>query len=382
MMVGTLEKHMFVSVDPPSNSMTLGVDWPNAKDAYDIVSTMYATFIASRYASEVSMFADQLRVLNMKKDLAASDVDAALTELTKLEQAREKELEAASETTVAAIDGGAPAAFRGSMSGARPARPSALASSPDLDVARTLGEVRSKVKNVETEQNRRATEADAQLADARAALGPLHPTVVALTRKAEAAREISPELASLRVQEKQLVQRLADSAATAPNPAPASPAWTPLPAGGPAQAPQTSPDLRMATDLHNILTNHEDAPTTLARAKLAAASQQYNDLLGRTQASSVELDVARSSFKEEYSVVRPPEIPTRPRKPNIVLIVIGGLVGALLLFFAVPGARDLLGGVLIEPWQIETRLKLPVLGELSSEGVGALGPHSDKAHHP
>ena len=75
--------------------------------------------------------------------------------------------------------------------------------------------------------------------------------------------------------------------------------------------------------------------------------------------------------------MRPAEVPTKPKKPNTLLIVIGGLASALVLFFAVPGTRDLLGGVLLESWQIETRLKLPVLGELSSDGVGSLGPRSD-----
>jgi DNA repair exonuclease SbcCD ATPase subunit len=327
------------------------------------------------------MFADQLKVLDMKKDLAASDVDVALTELTKLEQSRQKDAEGASETLGAAVDAGAPTSSpRGSVSTARPvARPVAPTPSPDLEVAQSLSEIRAKVKDLEEQQKRRIAEADSQLADARAGLGPLHPTVVALTRKAEAARESLPELASLRAQEKQLVQRLAESATTAASAAPA-PAQSPTPTGGSASSPSpsVSTDLRMATDLHAILTNHEDAPTTLARAKLTAASQQYNDLLGRTQASKVELDVARSSFKEEYSVVRPPEVPTKPQKPNAVLIVFGGLVGALALFFLVPCIRDLLGGVLIEPWQVETRLKLQVLGELSSESVGALGRHGDE----
>jgi uncharacterized protein involved in exopolysaccharide biosynthesis len=374
--VDVLEQHTFVSVDTASSSLTLAVDWPNAKDACDIVNALYATFIAARYEAEVSNFAAQLRVLDKKKELAATDVDNALIELTKIEQERQRDLEAAAEAPANAGDGGAATPPRASMSGARSiARPSAAPNS-DLDVAQTLTEIRAKVRTMEGLQGQREIEADAQLADARAALGPLHPTVVALTRKAEAARETPPELTALRAQERQLVQQLADIATTAPSTSPPT-AWTPPPASGTAPAPAMAPELRMATDLHNILTNHEDAPTTLARAKLAAASQQYNDLLGRTQASKVELDVARSSFKEEYSIMRPAEIPPRPRKPNSVLIVLGGLVGALFLFFAVPGTRDLLGGVLLESWQVETRLKLPVLGELSSDGVGALGPSNE-----
>jgi hypothetical protein len=376
MLVAILEQHTFVSVDVSSSSMTLGVDWPNPKDAYDIVNALYGTFLDSRYDAEVSMYAEQLKVLDQKKEAAAGDVDSALAELTKLEQVRQKDLEAAADVPGSSIDGGAPVAPHASMSPAHPvARPGAAAANPDLDTAQTLAEVRTKIRNSEAEQTRRAAEADAQLADARAALGPLHPTLVALTRKAEAAREIPPDLVALRAQEKQLVQRLAEAATPAPSPAP-PPAWT-APGGAAAPAPTLAPAVRMATDLHDILTNHEDAPTTLARATLASASQQYNTLLGRAQASKVELDVARSSFKEEYNVVRPTELPAKPRKPNVMLIVVGGIGAALFLFFAVPFARDLLGGVILEPWQIESRLKLPVLGELSSEGVGALDPRSD-----
>jgi hypothetical protein len=380
--VGTLEQRMFVNVDPSAGSLTLGIDWSNPQDALDIVTTMYQRFIEARYDAEVAKYAQQLQVLQIRAQMAASDVDAALAELQKLEQSRENDLAAATaaEAPGAAAGGAAAAAprFPAGM-GHRAAKASDSVPPKELEAAQSLTEIRGKIRAAEAEQNRRIAEADLQLSDARATLGPLHPTVGILTRKAETAREPMPELESLRAAEKQLVQRIAETVRPEPTPEPAQ-GGSPPPSGGTA-APAAPPAIRMATDLHDILTKHEDAPTTVARGKLASATSQYDDLLSRTQTSKVELDVARASFKDEYVVVRPADYPTKPKKQIALIVVVGGILGALVLFFALPGARDLLRGVLFEPWQVETQLKLTLLGDLSADGILSIGTPNDESQH-
>jgi hypothetical protein len=109
----------------------------------------------------------------------------------------------------------------------------------------------------------------------------------------------------------------------------------------------------------------DDSKTALARQKLSAESTKYNELLSRIQAANIELDVTRAAFKYQYTVVRPPELARRPSKPNVLLIDLATLVFALLLTLVIPAGLDIWRGRFVEQWQVEQRLKLPVLGDLS-----------------
>jgi capsular polysaccharide biosynthesis protein len=117
------------------------------------------------------------------------------------------------------------------------------------------------------------------------------------------------------------------------------------------------------SELRELLAR-DDPATAYARSKLQAVSQQYNEILNHMHLAKVELDVARASLKDTYSVARPAEMPTKARTPNVPVLLVAGLMGAILLGFVTPAARDLLTGRFIEPWQVEMSLKLPVLGEL------------------
>ena len=92
--------------------------------------------------------------------------------------------------------------------------------------------------------------------------------------------------------------------------------------------------------------------------------KDYNTILTRVEAAKTELDVARAAATYTYSIGEPATVPKKPKKPNLPLIVVGGIIGSVLLALFLSGARDLASGVFFETWQVERRLKLPVLGEL------------------
>jgi capsular polysaccharide biosynthesis protein len=77
------------------------------------------------------------------------------------------------------------------------------------------------------------------------------------------------------------------------------------------------------------------------------------------------MDIARAAFKYRFSVVHPAEVAHKPRKPNVPAVLFGGLFATLLLTFLVAAFADLFGGRFVEPWQVERRLKIPLLGEVS-----------------
>ncbi len=94
------------------------------------------------------------------------------------------------------------------------------------------------------------------------------------------------------------------------------------------------------------------------------ASAKYGEMLSRIEAANIELEVAKASFKYQYTVVRPAELPRKPSKPNVVLILLATVFCAGLFTVLIPGAADLLGGRFVEEWQLERKLGLPLLGQL------------------
>jgi capsular polysaccharide biosynthesis protein len=63
-------------------------------------------------------------------------------------------------------------------------------------------------------------------------------------------------------------------------------------------------------------------------------------------------------------VVHPAEVPRSPKKPNVPLLIFGGILASLFLAVAAAAIADLAGGKLIEPWQVRRQLRLPLLGEV------------------
>jgi uncharacterized protein involved in exopolysaccharide biosynthesis len=361
-MVGVLDQKLAVSVD--QNAITVTVDWPNPQIAFELVNAAYKNFLDARYRSEVSIFSERLRLLEMRAQFSAHDVDLAIEELTKFEQDRRN-------AAMPAANASPEPNMRGPAAPARPAgTPGGTDATASDDVVHALESVRTQIRTREEEWHRRIADADSQLADAEASLGPLHPTVLALKRKAEVLREPTAELTALRDHERQLVgslatltQQLAQASAGDANGAAAQ-------GGHPATAPTGQPP-GMTSVLLGVLSNRDDPSTAYARSKLTSVSQQYSDILNRMQLAKVELDEAQASFKDTYAIHRPAELPVRPRKPNVLALLALGLIGALFLAFVVPGVRDLLGGRVLEAWQVEAVLKIPVLGELYlTEGTG------------
>jgi hypothetical protein len=350
-MIGVLGKKLQVSAD--ESSVTISVEWPERVTAYEIVSQLQKNFLEARYDTGISVRTEAIRILEERSKPQALEVDAALEELTKCEAERNAAYFAAS--------GGASPGPSAPVVQAPPrvvprasSTSSTAAASGDSDIAQQLQEVRRKIQVVSDEHDRALLDAQRQLVDARATLGPMHPTVVALNDKISQLSEVPPELTALKSRQRALVAELAGASAstpTAPSPIPRMPTLTtPTPAPRPATLPS---DIR------------DDSRTALARQRLQAASTKYDETLGKIEAARVELEVQRAAFKYQYIVVRPPEIARNPSKPNVLMLIVATVLLAALMTLLVPAAKDLLRGRFIEPWQVERGLKLPILGELT-----------------
>jgi len=352
-MIDLVRKRLSVSTD--ESSITIAVSWPDRQIGFEIVSFLQKNFLEARYDSNVNVIVEAIHILEERAKPQAAEVDAALADLTKVENERRQSLVGSR---------GSPVADTRPRGGRAPRAPAAAgASTPqptagaDADVARQLEDVRSRIRSITQERDRELMEAHQQLADARATLGPMHPTVVALNDKIAQLEAPPAELQALEQRERQLVATLAAPAASTAAPL-APPTAAPLPAPIVVAAPASSTSPSIAELLR------DDPQVALASSRLQAASAKYNELLSRIEAANIELEVTRAAFKYQYTVVRPPEIARQPSKPNVPLVLFVTLLAAPLLGMLVTGVRDLLRGRFIEPWQVERHLNLPLLGEL------------------
>ncbi|HXK16874.1 MAG TPA: chain-length determining protein, partial [Polyangiaceae bacterium] len=71
----------------------------------------------------------------------------------------------------------------------------------------------------------------------------------------------------------------------------------------------------------------------------------------------------RAAFNHRYQIVAPVELPTKPTKPKVAVILAAGIVLSLLFAFALPVLLEVRRDVLVERWQVH-HFQLPVLAEL------------------
>ncbi len=101
-----------------------------------------------------------------------------------------------------------------------------------------------------------------------------------------------------------------------------------------------------------------------AKARLRFAMNNYDSLIERLGAAQIELDTARAAFKYRYSTIRPAELPKRWRKPKVPVVIAGGVFAAMVLAALAAALVDIRSRRLVERWQVERTLGLPVLGEM------------------
>jgi hypothetical protein len=99
--------------------------------------------------------------------------------------------------------------------------------------------------------------------------------------------------------------------------------------------------------------------------RVREARARYASMLDRLSAAQLERDSARAAFKHRYNVTWPAELPKEPFSPKPLKIFGLGSVAVLLFVLLCGAAPDLWSGKIIQRWQIERSLDLPVLTELN-----------------
>lgn len=303
-LVMVLDKRLKVMVE--DGTIAIQLDWGDPREGFEIVEAALQNFLEARHLQEVTAIDDVIAVLQGREAVLRKRLDDTIAE------ARKRPL-----PTVRL-----------------PARPKA----PSEELVRLQSAAESKqraIQDVEEFRRRRLADLQTQLDQARNTFSEVHPTVVSLRQQISALERESPQVDALREEERKVRSQYAARAAregisaAAPLPAPA------------VEAPSFS---------------EEDERVRDARV-------QYEQASARLGAAQVERDAARAAFKFRYNVIWPPQVPSEPFSPNPVKIFGAGLIASLMLALGLAAMPDLLRGRVLQRWQVERMLELPVLGD-------------------
>jgi hypothetical protein len=304
-----LELDRALAVTTFDGTLTISLDWPEPAEAYHLVSGALQNFLEARHLQEVTAIDEVISVLEGRAALARDRLVAVIAEVRR--------------EYATGLPGPAPAAPR---------------DDEQLVRLRTMLEAKERaIRDVEEFRRRRLADVQAQLDAARGVYSSAHPTVVTLTQDIEAISRDSPQIIALRDEERQLQRDLAAALAKRGRP-------DASPTGGvrPRRAGESVEDDERVRD---------------ARA-------HYQNMVQRVASAQSELDSARAAFKYRYNVVWPPQLPKRPLSPNRTKILGAGALASLLLALLIVAVADLRSGRLLERWQVERAIRVPVLGEL------------------
>jgi len=328
-MVGFLDSRFDVTTG--ESTVNIGIDWPDAQMAYQLVETAQQNFLEQRHSAEVSAIAEAITILEGHAANLREAIDDAREDLRRADDPSARNRRA---NTV-------PLPRRD------PAKEALRAEAAETKVM--LEAKRRAINELETFRSRRLAELQSELTQQQAVYADAHPAVVKLKQSIAAFEEDSPQLSALKNDEKDLLAEQAKISA--------SMRLDPQPPGG-ARASEADPRTPSSGAGGDGLTADE------ARTRLRFAMEKYDVLLQRIDSARIELDTARAAFKYRYSVTRPPTFPKRAVKPKVPVVVAMGFVLALGAGVLASVFRDLRSGRVLEKWQIERVLELRVLGEV------------------
>jgi hypothetical protein len=356
-MVERLEKRLVVWTT--DGTITITIDWPDARMACRIVDAAQENFLEQRYAQEITALSESIAIVRSHATGLTTNIDEAVAAVERLRAARA----APRESTPAAGVDRAPVARAAPRPMAR-AAPEVRPESALLKL--TINAKQSVIDDLESARRHRLSEMQARLVEQRATYTEHHPVVVDLEQAILALSAPSIQVKALTVEVAKLRSEYAqESRETAGDPYGPS-AGLPGPTVAASNASQAPPQLPSEIlRLDQELRDDRDPGTVYARGQLRDAMDKYAALRAQVQAAQIDLETAQAAFKYRYSVLKPAQLPRTATKPNVPLVALASIVGGLLAAVLLAVFAEVRKGRLVERWQIEQLLERPILGEMS-----------------
>jgi polysaccharide biosynthesis transport protein len=97
---------------------------------------------------------------------------------------------------------------------------------------------------------------------------------------------------------------------------------------------------------------------------LESAQNQYQEILSKSTEAQVAQNLETERKGERFTLIEPPQPPEKPVSPNVLLMILGGLVVAVGLGFAAVIVRESLDGSVRGPNDIRSLLQVPALASI------------------
>jgi len=325
-MVGLLEDRLQVHVGERGTVDFVG-RWPDPQIGLQLVDKAMQNFLEYQKATEAAAIVDSIAILDKSASALESQVNVTLGQLP------------------------APARVRRAAAPVRRVVPDGPPAEAMVRLARirsALEERQQGVARLDAVRTQQLAEAQARLSSALALYTDGHPTVVALRQAAATLANESPELVAARRDVRALVADY-DALSTNVGAATATAERERLMSMGETPAPALPFDL--------IRGSNDADPIGL---RLKNQMSELATIHARASAARAELLSAEAGFKYQYSIVRPPQLPQGPIRPNAPAMLAAGAVASVLLALAFAVAADLLSGRILEAWQVERYVRAPV----------------------
>ena len=321
-LVNRLDRSLQVTVSDAT--VAISIDWPNAKQAYQIIEAVQQNFLEARHVQEITAIDEVIAILQGRATALRRELDTAIDETKR---------------AIARGEGQASAA-----AGGAPARAGAPSGTEEIVRLRSMLEAKERaVRDVEDFRRRRLAELQSQLDEKRTVYADSYPAVQSLREDIAALSRESPQIVALRAEEQKLRAEYNQRAATNRGAAVA------------AAAAVSTPRPTMPLMEGSLVEQSE---------RVRDARFKYQQMVERLNAAQLDLDAARSAFKYRYDVIWPAELPRKPFSPNPKKILGGGAIASILLALLAAAGLDLVRGRIVERWQVERKLAIPVIAEL------------------
>jgi uncharacterized protein involved in exopolysaccharide biosynthesis len=368
--LGLLEQRLTVSpgID---GTLTIAVTWPDRQMAYEIVETAVQNFLDNKRVGESSAISESVAILERYVASKQTEVSATFAELQAEIASRPRRViprgtppppvrPPALPSSVTAVS---PAPTNSSFGIIAPENAARLAR-----VKNALELRRGEMLRLDQAKATQLNDLQARLASALTVYTDDHPTVSSLRQNIASLTADSPQVASLRAEVQSLEREQDQLLAEANPPRPSLPASAgENKPGTPEAVPSRVADPAPAAPLPDTsaLGGGADytSPTSL---RLRLELGQLGEIRERLESARIELATSQAGFKYRYGVVRPTQMPRRPVKPNVPMIALAGIIAALGLAVFGAVAADLVRGRVLEPWQVERLIGVPVVLRLSA----------------
>jgi len=325
-LVNTLEQRLSVSFGA-DGTVSISFVWSNPDLAFDLVEAAVQGFLEARNASEIGALGESIAMMEARDLRLHREILAAIEQL----QQKERALRIESSPK------------RAPVAKVRPARDEEL-----VRLQATLEARRRALAEIEASRQRRINELQLQLQDLLTTYAPEHPIIDGARQTLERLSKPSAQVTELRSEvgrlERDVVARGGDLRQ------------------GPALGAGIL-DVEMESARQRILET-VDPRVEIERGQLETLLRQRAALLDRLDEARTALETTQAAFQQRNSVITPPRRPRGPLKPLGLMLVLAGLAGGVGAAFVAAAVADLSRGRVLERWQVEHSLGLPVLGEL------------------